>query len=474
MNNKDNIITYTSWNLKLGENIRRIENQSLITLINPIDKIQNNFKTINEIVNIRDIKCNKGKFIFDALNDVKILNTVNDIFFNDNNSIYLNKNIKYTKKDLLSINKEIYRIVIEIIINKVVRETHVNNILFIHYQIDTEEKFSEKLIKLNDEEGKLVDRINSHLLMIKNIIKERVPNINILEINQGVYLTDSKERSIYLEESIKLKIIEEVKIFIKDNYVFNNEKIHPSLNPIRYCFNKAKIRNKDKLLIVFSAFSQDKPKYNYMNILSYIDCNKLFILDDYGEKGSYYLGLNGELDIETSTMSLISKIMKENNIEFNNVISIGSSKGGSAALYYGLKYNYGNIIVGSPQYKIGSYLSDLSIKTYAREIFGDISLKNRIKYDNLIRLVSNSNSNIFLLTSEGDNQYSKVLKEFENVSDELNIKLHITKCDIEHHKEIAKVFPKFLIDNLSKILKVSNCKGVMITKLVGLAKIFKR
>ena len=80
MNIRDNIITYTSWNLKLGENIRRIENQSLITLINPIDKIQNNFKTINEIVNIRDIKCNKGKFIFDALNDVKILNTVNDIF----------------------------------------------------------------------------------------------------------------------------------------------------------------------------------------------------------------------------------------------------------------------------------------------------------------------------------------------------------------------------------------------------------
>ena len=67
------------------------------------------------------------------------------------------------------------------------------------------------------------------------------------------------------------------------------------------------------------------------------------------------------LDIETSVVSLISNIMHENNILFKNVISVGSSKGGTAALYYGMKYNYGNIIVGAPQYKIGTYLSDLSI-----------------------------------------------------------------------------------------------------------------
>ena len=113
--------------------------------------------------------------------------------------------------------------------------------------------------------------------------------------------------------------------------VFNGEKVFSSIHPIRYCFEKALLNNKDKLLIVFSAFSSDEPKYNYINTLKTCDCNKLFILDDYGSKGSYYFGLQGEFTIETSVMSLISYIMSKNNNvteeEFKEIVDMFSSFG---------------------------------------------------------------------------------------------------------------------------------------------------
>ena len=49
----------------------------------------------------------------------------------------------------------------------------------------------------------------------------------------------------------------------------------------------------DKLLVVFSGFA-DKPVYNYIRTLKDIKCNKLFILDDFGYRGSYYWYENGK------------------------------------------------------------------------------------------------------------------------------------------------------------------------------------
>ena len=171
-------------------------------------------------------------------------------------------------------------------------------------------------------------------------------------------------------------------------------------------------------------------------------------------------------------MSLISYIMSKYNISFNNVISIGSSKGGTAALYYGMKYNFGNIIVGSPQYKIGTYLGDLSIKDYGNEIFGEITPSTRIKYNNLIRLVSNNcvRKKIYILTSEGDNQYKKVLKEFEFVLEEFNIKVVIDKCNINHHNEISKEYPGYMIEKLCKILKEGYINQKLIQKVISFVK----
>lgn len=458
------VVSYSSEVLNniFDTNIENIDNQSILSVISDINKLKDNFEGYKKITTLKEFNIVNEKLILDILSDIKPLLFTKGVYIEKDlyNKLDVNCKLNVINQDPLSLDAKIYKEAIKILTNKIMRQTHTDNVLVLNFKLDNKfgVKCNEKY-KLNEEEIKLVQKINLHFDKLIVMFKECMPGLKIININEGVYISGNSNRDIYIDEFKKIEISEEINLFLESEIGFKNEKIHVSNNGIRYFFKKAKFKNKDKLIVIFSAFSSDRAKYNYINTLSLFDCNKLYILDDYGSKGSYYLGLNGMLDIETSVVSLISNIMYENNILFKNVISVGSSKGGTAALYYGMKYNYGNIIVGAPQYKIGTYLSDLSIKIYAEEIFGEINLANRIKYDNLIRLVCNSNSNVCLLTSEGDNQYKKVLKEFENIAKELDIKLIISKCEIKHHNEISREFPKFLNEHLEGILKVNKIKN---------------
>lgn len=66
----------------------------------------------------------------------------------------------------------------------------------------------------------------------------------------------------------------------------------------------------DKLMIVFSGFSPQKPMYNYMRTLKNVKTiNKLFILDDFGYQGSYYLKEDGLDTPQLLVIELVKKIM---------------------------------------------------------------------------------------------------------------------------------------------------------------------
>lgn len=383
--------------------------------------------------------------VFDLLPFLKeyIINQ-NMIKFKENNVD--EKNVKVLE------NKEVvFEAVIEILINDLVGKNHISKIILLNIEIDENLKYVDnKFIDtdLNDKEN---IRANNKLLKdLYNKVIKNSPGISPSEAIKVYYCGIDKGYEV--EESILIKL----------NFkqlLCPNEKMHRSLKNIRYYFEDAKLFNKNKLIVIFSAFSQEEPKYNYVKTLKAIDCNKLYILDDYGEKGSYYLGLDGNFDVESSVMSLITKVMNEKNILFKDVISLGSSKGGSAALYYGFKYNFKEVIVGAPQYKIGTYLMDLSIKTYGKDIFGELTEGNRIKYDNLIRkvILNNSSTKVSILTSDGDQQYVRVLKDIELVLKQNNVDFKIDKCEINHHNEIAKFFTTFSYEKLSESLNGKGC-----------------
>jgi len=442
--------------------------ESLLSIISDIKFIKDIFDNYNEVSTLSDIGRVKGKLVINLLNEIKYFLNYKDLFILEDKyqKLIKKKSVNFNKIDPLQLDYRVYEEAIKIVSNKLLSSINIEDIFIIDFRLD--EKYSiknNKKVMLTDDERNIVIKINIHLKKIIDILKTILPGINVETIDSVVYISDIEKRTIELEEDL-LDKINFTEYFQVEKKAFIKDQIYNSNLGIRYYFNKALFSNKDKLIIVFSAFSDDKPKYNYMNTLNTYDCNKLYILDNYGSKGTYYLGLNGSLDIETAVMSLISKIVYENNIKFKNIISIGSSKGGTAALYYGMKYNFGNIIVGAPQYKIGTYLMDLSIKTYADEIFGDRSIASRIKYDNLIRLISNNKSKIFLLTSDGDKQYERVLKSFEYVSEELSLNLKIDKCNINNHNDIAKEFPNYLESKLSQILKDNKYKRLFIKKII--------
>lgn len=63
----------------------------------------------------------------------------------------------------------------------------------------------------------------------------------------------------------------------------------------------------DELIIVFSGFGPVR-KYNYMKTLAQSKIDKLFILDNFGYRGSYYWYENGKNSPNVMVSKLIEQI----------------------------------------------------------------------------------------------------------------------------------------------------------------------
>ncbi|MBN8193754.1 hypothetical protein JI667_16510 [Bacillus sp. NTK074B] len=241
-----------------------------------------------------------------------------------------------------------------------------------------------------------------------------------------------------------------------------DEQIFQGSLPIKYVYEKGDL-NQDHLIVVFSGFNVPKNKakeeikhtYNYIRTLRNLDCHKLFILDDYGPRGSYYLGNKEENGVEESIEMLIATISKKNGITKKNIITAGSSKGGSAALYYGLKYGFGKIVIGAPQTKISDYVESFATETFHYMLGETPSTEERENLNSIIskQVRPNVPSEIRLLTSENDIQYKKHIIPFVGLLEENDVHYHVeVNNDIQSHGEIAEHFPKYLTLNMLDIM----------------------
>lgn len=193
-------------------------------------------------------------------------------------------------------------------------------------------------------------------------------------------------------------------MIIKDK-VFNGEV------KVNYLFKRSATQN-NKLVIVFSAFptKNSKPRYNYMNTIEGLDTNKLFILDDFGCRASYYLCENRDYKIERSVKALIDYIVDQYKID--HIISAGSSKGGYAALYYGIKYGFNEVIAASPQYFVGDYVNKFATEVAAFMAGGtkeeDVKYLNDILPNTIIN--TPHSPTIFIHVGSGESHYKLHVK----------------------------------------------------------------
>ncbi|MEU1538909.1 hypothetical protein ABZ461_12430 [Actinacidiphila glaucinigra] len=184
--------------------------------------------------------------------------------------------------------------------------------------------------------------------------------------------------------------------------------------PVEYRFAHAKNGNRH-LVVVFANFSAPLD-YGWSNgVFDGLRANILWIRDRFDGMNSYYLCKDMDFALEESVVTLVWKVMEALALTPDQCTLWGGSKGGSAALYFGLKYGFRNIVSLVPQFLVGSYVERYHPKV-ARFMMGEVSEQNVRILDsaipNLVRSGANRSANLYLLSSRQDAQYEEQIAPF--------------------------------------------------------------
>lgn len=224
---------------------------------------------------------------------------------------------------------------------------------------------------------------------------------------------------------------------------------------VHYLLQRAKTDSR-YLLVIFSAFPKTghPPVYNYVRTLSSITCNKLFILDEYGPSASYYLGENRVFDFEESVIALIGDVCEELGTESEQVISMGSSKGGFAALYFAVKYGFGHVIAAAPQTKLGNFVFS-NHPDVAQYISGELSEDGRDFLNTLLPDALDKAATlpkIYLHVGRGDHHYGGHIMPLVEILRRKKSDYVLDVQEYELHSQVGMYFPGFLFSALDTIL----------------------
>ena len=216
-------------------------------------------------------------------------------------------------------------------------------------------------------------------------------------------------------------------------------------------------RKSDVLAIGFQACYDGGARYNYVRTIKECGINRLFIKDDFGPNrcGDYYLGCNGTYSVENAVFELIDRYIKL--VKPKKIIFFGSSKGGYAAINFGLRYPDSKIIVAAPQYYLGTYLDNYKWKGNLEEILGgSISADNKYQLDNRLKekILSDKYSKtqtVYLHYSDQEHTYEEhiadLISDLNRVG--IDVRENIEKYTI--HGELKYYFPAYLSESIKHI-----------------------
>lgn len=217
-------------------------------------------------------------------------------------------------------------------------------------------------------------------------------------------------------------------------------------------------RLSDTLVVCFSGFGNGGvAKYNYINTLKSVNVNKLFILDNFGYKrqGSYYLGEKGDWFLPNMIIALIKKVQTEKNIK--HVVMVGSSKGGSAALFYSIKMEAEACIIGAPQYFLGDYLNIDKHLPILEGIMGNTLSESIEQLNCVMRDCVQSDPKrkpkVYIHYSPKEHTYPEhivdMIGELECCGYTV---IEDAGYNYTEHRDVAKYFPKYLLKVLTEKL----------------------
>lgn len=252
------------------------------------------------------------------------------------------------------------------------------------------------------------------------------------------------------------------------------EKVYKGVKDVNYFYMPPETES-NKLIVIFSGFNGQEAKgkpasYNYVKPISLVDTHRLFILDSYDGHPCYYLGKNKLLDYEVSTISLIYSFANDLGINPKNIITCGSSKGGTAAIYFAMKYTLGSAVVGGFQFEVGSYLKNVTF--YARErvlklITGGVNDSHEAYlnsfYYNFFKSVKYNNTNLYIHGGSGDPHYLNHVKPFLRLMDEREVPYQLDIKPYDSHTYIGEFYSDYLLEKLPEITGTVLIKDMKIT-----------
>lgn len=292
--------------------------------------------------------------------------------------------------------------------------------------------------------------------------------------NTDVFLENLNSGLEYYQNQIWSKKQGRMKNRIKKYYEYASTKLAIITKQKNYRFDSQtnihyleEQNNSEILLVIFSSCTRKgiKARYNYMKTLERFKTDKLFILDDYGydSRGVYYLGKDMVFSIEEAVEQLISdKIQKK---EYQKIIFIGSSKGGYAAINFGLRFPKSTLLLGAPQYKLGEFLTDSSNKlneTFLYITGNDIAEaendKLKILDNHLLDVINKyqnnaSSINIYIQYSDKEHTYEEHIQDLLKDLKKRNYVVNEEVNHYENHSDISLYFPNFLLKNIETILE---------------------
>ncbi|MEV4556314.1 hypothetical protein AB0K51_04860 [Kitasatospora sp. NPDC049285] len=178
--------------------------------------------------------------------------------------------------------------------------------------------------------------------------------------------------------------------------------------PVEYRFSHARHGTRH-LVVVFANFSAPE-EYGFSNgVLDRVRANILWIRDLFDGGNAYYLCKDMDFAVEQAVAALIAKVAGALGLGPEQCTMFGGSKGGTAALHFGLRHGYGNVLSIVPQFRIGTALHERRPEA-AQLMMGQPTPEKVAVLDALMpQLVATSphrQTRIYLVTSPQDEHYT--------------------------------------------------------------------
>ncbi|MGG3453182.1 hypothetical protein [Paenibacillus rhizolycopersici] len=197
---------------------------------------------------------------------------------------------------------------------------------------------------------------------------------------------------------------------------------------------------------------------SYYGLRDTLDGNVLHIKDNFGAHGCYLLNVSGDNQIRNVVLALLREVISQLNIPKDKLFLVGTSKGGTTSIAYGLMLGFGNIVVGEPQIKIGDFLYSEGwenaeyFKSVSYVMLGRINESDKTllnsKFEEIIaQYGSRFRGKFEIMTGVKTLYLDNHIKYFTNYAKKYGISedfITISIIDIDKHNDIVDPFLKRL------------------------------